>query len=126
MTTLTNTLRKIQTVRLSERSDQSSRFVIQITDAIRATGLGPGSQFYFDPSSVDAVGLLIAFGEPRSGPAAESRFTATVERCQVEDTLSLTVPKAALDALGYETPEVGGTLSVWAGSQMLGFGCDNQ
>ncbi|WP_330631968.1 hypothetical protein [Halocatena halophila] len=126
MTTLTNTLRKIQTVRLSEPSHQSSRFVIQITDAIRATGLGPGSQFYFDPSSVDAVGLLLAFGEPRSGPAQESRFTATVERCQIEDTLTLTVPKAALDALGYETVDAGITITVWAGSQLLGFGCDNQ
>ncbi|UPM42955.1 hypothetical protein [Halocatena salina] len=126
MSSIATTLTKIQTVNLPRPTiDRIDALVI--TDAIRATGLGPGAQFYFDPTSVDMLGLLLAFGEPTLDPNQRTRFTRTVRRPSPNrESLELEIPIEGLQALDIEThipdSERVMELSVWAGSQLLGFG----
>lgn len=126
VTTITTTLEKIQTVDLPlptiDRSD-----VVVITDAIRATGLGPGAQFYFDPTSVEMFGVLLAFGEPALDPNHQTRFRRAVQRSSAkQESLELEIPIEGLQALDVDVhlPDCDRSmeLSVWAGSQLLGFG----
>lgn len=130
MTTITTTLEKIQTVDLPLPSIDRSDVVV-ITDAIRATGLGPGAQFYFDPTSVEALGILLAFGEPAVDPNSQTRFSRAVRRSSAKrESLELEIPIEGLQALDVDVPlpdcDRSTELSVWAGSQLLGFGINKQ
>ncbi|RRJ33592.1 hypothetical protein [Halocatena pleomorpha] len=126
MSSIATTLTKIQTVDLPRPAiDRTAALVI--TDAIRATGLGPGAQFYFDPTSVEALGLLLAFGEPSIDPTPQTRFTRAVQRSSPNrESLELEIPIEGLQALDIDAhiPDSARVmeLSVWAGSQLLGFG----
>lgn len=126
MSSITTTLTKIQTVDLpSPLKDRSDAVVM--TDAIRATGLGPGARFYFDPASVEMFGILLAFGEPALDPNHQARFTRAVQRPSAgRESLELEIPTEGLQALNVDAripdSDRSTELSVWAGSQLLGFG----
>lgn len=126
MATITTTLEKIQTVDLPlSRIDRSDAVVI--TDAIRATGLGPGAQFYFDPTSVEPLGILLAFGEPSLNSNHQTQFTRSVRQPSANrESLELEIPIEGLQALDIDVHipdrEHAPELSIWAGSQLLGFG----
>lgn len=124
MSSITTTLTEIQTVNLPQQSVEPSDTVVLIPDAIRATGLGFGTRFYFDPSSVEMLGVLLAFGEPEHVSGHEARFTRAVRRQSVRrESLELEIPSEGLRALGVDAHSTQSTkLTVWAGSQLLGFG----
>lgn len=128
MSSIDPTLKQIQTVDLRQPSLDSSSFVVSITDAIRATGLGAGATFYFDPTSVEILGVLLAFGEPGFGRQSRARFTRAVRRLSTDpETLELEIPEEGLQALDTVSHVFGDEMSppkltVWAGSQLLGFG----
>ncbi len=125
MSSITTTLTKIQTVDLPFPAIDRSDAVV-ITDAIRATGLGPGARFYFDPASVEMLGVLLAIGEPALGSNHHARFTRAVRRPSADrESLELEIPTEGLRALDVDAlpdSEQATELSVWAGSQLLGFG----
>lgn len=74
------------------------------------------------------LGVLLAFGEPGRISEQEARFTRTVRRPSVShESLELELPSEGLHALGADDQNSNRSieLSVWAGSQLLGFGIDD-
>lgn len=124
MTSIDITLEQIQTANICRPSVDKT--VVVITEAIQATGLGAGATFYFDPTSVEMLDVLLAIGEPGPDRECRARFTRAVRRLSSEpDLLELEIPLEglrALDAVSRASDDVKQSeLTVWAGSQMLGF-----
>lgn len=121
------TLEQIQTVTLRRRSLDRATSVVSVTDAVRATGLGAGATFHFDPSSVEMLGVLLAFGEPGLERGHRARFARAVHRLSTDpETFELEIPSEGLRALDIVSHASGSEkplpeLTVWAGSQLLGF-----
>lgn len=126
MSSIGATLEQIQTADLRRPSVDGAASVVLITEAIQATGLGAGAMFHFDPTSVELLDVLIAFGEPGPDREEQARFTRPVRRLSTDpELLELEIPVEGLRALNTVSHASGDVkspeLTVWAGSQMLGF-----
>lgn len=126
MPSIGTTLEQIQTADLRSPTVDEAASVVLITEAIQATGLGAGATFHFDPTSVELLDVLLAFGEPGPDREEQARFTRPVRRLSADpELLELEIPVEglrALDAVSNASDDaISSELTVWAGSQMLGF-----
>lgn len=125
-------VRHVQTVPI--RKDTNGTYRATLTSAIRAAGLGDGAMFRFIPEGIDDLGVVPALGAEDGDSRLRDQRTYTVEGAGATGTaLRLTIPEAALDALGIDTdPDSEATrdgepplLDVFAGDRMIAFDTSN-
>ena len=123
-------IRHVQTAPI--REDTNGTYRVTITAAIRAAGLGDGALFRYIPEEVDNLGVVPALGSEGGKGSLRDQRTYTVEGAGETGTaLRLSIPKAALDALGIDVEVIPGPgadhgempplVDVFAGDRMIAF-----
>lgn len=120
-------IRHIQTVSIHHEKpkNRKTRYWVSITPSIRAAGLDGDAVFRFIPEEADELGVVPALGSEEGGGNRRDNRTYSVRPGATDSTLRLTVPEAALEALGIETEAAQGDelpmLDVYSGDYMIAF-----
>jgi hypothetical protein len=120
-------IRHVQTAPIHK--DTNGTYRVVVTAAVRMAGLGQGALFRYIPEEVDNLGVVPALGSEDGEGSLRDQRTYTVEKTAT--ALRLTIPRAALDALGIDTeaiPDPGADhneqpplVDVFAGDRMIAF-----